>query len=206
MPTGLLQTKRGEEESSGRWWHLAHLHGSPGPLDLAGSPAPKRCEPGSQPHQKLAAGRPPVAPHLHRSQLSRTRCYKPHRYRPLLTRLSHGALKNIPGEDWPDSEGKMSCCRAIKCICASHWPLCKEHPSHYADKDPARVLRLQWPTAFFPSRVRPSVLRTHHNHTPFILRSLPTLHVCLHAPSLARVLNNNNRHEVSCQNVLGRGN
>lgn len=47
-----------EEEGSGRWWHPAHLGGSLGPRDLAIFPAPERCEPGSQPHQKLAASRP----------------------------------------------------------------------------------------------------------------------------------------------------
>lgn len=47
-----------EEEGSGSWWHPALLSGSLGPWDLAISPAPERCKPGSQPHQKLAASRP----------------------------------------------------------------------------------------------------------------------------------------------------
>ena len=45
-----------EEEGRGRW-HPARLGGSLGPIDLAILPAPERCKPGSQPHQKLAAGR-----------------------------------------------------------------------------------------------------------------------------------------------------
>lgn len=78
--------------------------------------------------------------------------------------------------------------------------------TYYADEDPTRGLLLQSPTAFFPSRVRPSVLLTRHNHMLFVLQSLPTLHVCPRAPRLARFLYDNSQHEVSCQNVLGRGN
>lgn len=100
VPTGLLRTKRG-----GRLWKVVAScppQWYPGAMrsrHLASNwemqaRQPTTSEAGCQPA--------PIAQHLCRSQLSRTGFYIPHRYRPLLTRLKHGALKNVPHNDGPD--------------------------------------------------------------------------------------------------------
>ena len=94
MPTGLLKTKRGG--GSGGWWHPARLSGSPGPLDLSISPAPERCEPGSPTTSEAGCPPAPIAQHLQRNQLSRTRFYTPHRYRPLGAKWRRNTVQDSP--------------------------------------------------------------------------------------------------------------
>lgn len=94
MPTGLLKTKRGG--GSGRWWHPARLSGSLGPLDLTISAAPERCEPGSPTTSEAGCPPAPIAQHLQRNQLSRTRFYTPHRYRPLGAKWRRNTLQGSP--------------------------------------------------------------------------------------------------------------
>lgn len=115
--------------------------------------------------------------------------YKPHRYRPLLTKPGHGALKKVPHQVWADGEGRTSCCRAIKCICASRQPLHKEHSSHLLCRGEShqgptpvshtflsitsqafRLPNPPYPTATsFPGAYQPSALSTCSQASPFPL-------------------------------------
>lgn len=115
VPTGLLKTERGG--GSGRRWHPARLSGSPGPLDLAISPAPERCEPRSPTTSEAGCPPAPVAQHLQRSQLSRTGFYTPHRYRPRRVEWRLNTTGQPPrgqaDRNWIAAEHLTSGCHAL---------------------------------------------------------------------------------------------